>query len=148
MGYNPGLEEILARIINPERAGQERNQLTRSIVLALRELAQQNEINQETRDLVAFIAMALKAIYQSIDVSVYAWEKRGYWLKADKYRLEWDWTDYFAKSLTKAIIADDWENIAIQLPQIAEKLKGVEVPKRHRLGKPWIGARDKFNAGS
>ena len=33
----------------------------------------------------------LEAIDESIEQSVAAWEKRGYWLKADRFRQEWRW---------------------------------------------------------
>src|SRR5947207_14918354 len=81
----------LSRVINPESAGKERPRLTKAIVLAVRELAKQKEVNDEARDLAAFIALALKTIAEGIDVSVVAWEKRDYWVKADKFRMEWMW---------------------------------------------------------
>ncbi len=37
----------------------------------------QTEITDKTRDLAAFIALALEAIASTIDTSVEAWEKRG-----------------------------------------------------------------------
>ena len=52
----------MSRIINPESAGKERTQLTKAIVLSVRELAQQTDVTNEARDLAAFIALALKSI--------------------------------------------------------------------------------------
>jgi hypothetical protein len=70
----------LSPIINPDSAGKERTRLTKAIVLAVRQLAKQSQVNQEAKDLAAFIAMALRIISDGIDVSVAAWEKRDYWI--------------------------------------------------------------------
>ncbi len=67
----------MSRVINPDSAGKQRTRLSKSIVLALRQLARQSDTGGETRDLAAFIAVALEAISQGIDASVAAWEKRG-----------------------------------------------------------------------
>lgn len=130
----------MSRVINPESAGKDRTRLTKAIVLAVRELAKQQDITNETRDLVAFIALALKTISEGIDVSVAAWEKRDYWVKADRFRMDWMWTGQYADKMKVAIFTDDWGTIAATIPQIAQKLNKIEVSPNHRLGKPWQGA--------
>ena len=133
-------EPILSRVINPESAGKERTQLTKAIVLAVRELAKQAEVTNEAKDLAAFIALALKSISEGIDISVAAWEKRDYWIKADKFRMEWMWTGQVADKMKVAIFTDDWGTIAMLMPQIAQKFSKIMVSDNHRLGKPWVGA--------
>jgi hypothetical protein len=130
----------LSRVINPESAGKDRTRLTKAIVLAVRELAKQQEVTDETRDLAAFIALALKTISDGIDASVVAWEKRDYWIKADKFRMEWVWSGQYADKLKVALFTDDWATIAMTIPQIAQKLGKIIVSDNHRLGKPWVGA--------
>jgi hypothetical protein len=134
----------MSPIINPESAGKERTQLTKAIVLSVRELAKQTDVTNEARDLAAFIAMALKSISEGIDVSVAAWEKRGYWVKADRFRMEWVWTGQYADKMKVAIFTDDWGAIAMLMPQIAQKLSKIVVSDHHRLGKPWVGAFEKL----
>ena len=82
----------MSRIYNPDSAGKERKQLTRSIVLALRELMKQQGTDGLTKDLAAYVALAMDEVNGTIEASVAAWEKRGYWVKADKFRLEWEWS--------------------------------------------------------
>lgn len=130
----------MSRVINPESAGKERTQLTKAIVLAVRELAKQAEVTNEAKDLAAFIALALKSISEGIDISVAAWEKRDYWIKADKFRMEWMWTGQVADKMKVAIFTDDWGTIAMLMPQIAQKFSKIMVSDNHRLGKPWVGA--------
>jgi hypothetical protein len=130
----------LSRLINTESAGKDRTRLSKAIVLAVRELAKQTQVNQETKDLAAFIALALKQISAGIDESVSAWEKRGYWVKADRFRMEWLWTGQYAGKMRAAVLGDDWGSVAMLSAQIAQKLNRIEVAHNHRLGKPWTGA--------
>ena len=134
----------MGRVINPDGVGKERTRLTRAVVLALRELMQQSEPDRDTRDLAAFIALALKAVSETIDTSVSAWEKRGYWIKADRFRMDWAWSEKYAGDMKQAVLQDDWGKVAITAAQVTEKLKDVKVPQRHRLGTPWVGAWDKL----
>ncbi len=130
----------MGRVINTETAGKRRNQLNRGIVAAMRELMQQAEPNDLTRDLAAFIVIALFEIHEGVDISVQAWEKRGYWVKADRFRLDWEWTRQLGEQLKSALMAEDWGMYASLVTKIAVKLANVKVTPRSRIGTPWIGA--------
>jgi hypothetical protein len=135
----------LAKIYSPESAGKDRTRLSKAIVLALRELMKQSEPNKQTKDLAAFISMALQEIADNIDTSVTAWEKRGYWVKADKFRLEWEWAGTSAKTMGEALLKEDWGLVAVTSARVAQKLQKVTIPQKHRLGTPWAGAWDKLS---
>lgn len=137
----------MGQLINPDSAGKQRTQLTRAIVVAVRELARQTEPGPESRDLAAFIALALQTIADGIDVSVAAWEKRGYWVKADRFRMEWTWTEQYASKLKEAVLSDDWATVALLSMQTAQKLGKIQVSDNHRLGKPWVGAFEQLVRG-
>ena len=130
----------MGRIIKIENANRVRTQLMRSIILSIRELMSPSEPNQQTLDIAAYISLALTEIFLSIDGSVEAWEKRGYWIKADRYRQEWIWAENLGKAMRTAALEKDWGKIAVTAAQVAEKLKKVDVPKRNKIGTPWIGA--------
>jgi hypothetical protein len=130
----------LGRVINPDSAGKDRARLSKAIVLTIRELAKQAAPSPESRDMAAFIALALEQIAAGIDVSVAAWEKRGYWVKADRFRMDWLWAGQCAARMRTAIRADDWPSIAQLMAQTAQRLSKVEVSQNHRLGTPWVGA--------
>ena len=143
-GYFLVQEALLSRIYNPDSAGKERNTLTRSIVLALRNLMKQQSTDDLTRDLAAYVALALVEINATIEASVSAWEKRGYWVKADKFRLEWEWSGDMGKKLGDALLKDDWATVALTAAKVAQKLGKITVPERNRLGTPWVGAWQKL----
>ncbi|HEX2979528.1 MAG TPA: hypothetical protein VHO48_04630 [Anaerolineaceae bacterium] len=130
----------MGRLINTESAGKDRNRLTRGVVLAIRELMKQTQPDDKSRDLAAFIALALLGIAATIDDSVAAWEKRGYWVKADRFRMEWSWTERMGSQMRKAVLEDDWMTVASTSIQVAQKLMAVQIPEHHRLGTPWEGA--------
>ncbi len=130
----------MSRVYNPESVGKDRTRLSKSIILALRELMKQTEPNLVTKDLAAFVVLALSEIYENIDTSVEAWEKRGYWVKADKFRLEWEWAGSCAKILKTALLAEDWATVAVTSAKIAQKLNKVTIAEHHRLGTPWVGS--------
>ncbi len=137
-------EVAVSRITNPDSAGKERTRLTKGIVLAVRELTQQGEPGVESHDLAAFIALALAIISETIDISVEAWEKRGYWVKADKFRMDWIWTGQYAAKMKQALLNNEWGSVAQVAAQIAQIMSKVTVPPRHRLGRPWVGAWDEL----
>jgi hypothetical protein len=130
----------LGRIIHLDSAGKERNQLTRAIVLALGKRSEAGLSHEKQRDLAAFICLSLLAISETIEPSVAAWEKRGYWVKADRFRMEWLWTRDLAQRLRQALVAEEWNSIEQILIQVGKKFSGVKVSPRNRIGQPWIGA--------
>lgn len=136
----------MGRVINPDSVGKERKQLTRAVVIALRELTQQGKPSSEARDLAAIIALSLEAIAETVERTVVPWEKRDYWLKADRFRLDWAWAERIAGEMRRAVLEDDWAAIATLSAKVAEKLSGEKIPQRHRLGRFWEGAWEKLQA--
>ena len=134
----------MSRLIKTDTVGKDRARLSKAIVLAVRELAKQNDVTTEAKDLAAFIALALQTISDGIDESVAAWEKRDYWVKADKFRMEWRWAGQTADKMKTALAEDDWGTIAMLMPQIATKLNKIQVSDNHRMGKPWVGSHKRM----
>ncbi len=134
----------MSRIVKRENAGKDRNQLCKGIVISIRELSRQDKPNEQTHDLAAFIVLALESIANTIEESVAAWEKRDYWVKADRFRMEWAWAVPTAQSLREAIINEDWGKAAGIIASIASKMAKIKVSDHHRMGKPWEGAWDRL----
>jgi hypothetical protein len=137
----------VSRIVNTDSTGKQRTQLTKAVAVAVRELAQQTESGDEARDLAAFIALALGSIHSGIDSSVAAWEKRGYWVKADRFRMEWAWAGTTSEGMRNAVLNDDWATVAQLSVKTAQKLDGVQVTSGTRTGRPWAGAFERLKAG-
>jgi hypothetical protein len=127
-------------VIHTERAGKERNRLARSVVNALRQLGRQEQVDEQTRDLAAYIALSLEGIFATIDPTVEAWEKRGYWVKADRYRMEWLWTEKFGQQMGQAVLAEDWGSVALLVAEIAGKMEKFKEMRLKKGSEPWLGA--------
>ena len=134
----------MTRIIATSTPGKERAQLSKAIVITIREFMQKEKPDKCTRDMIAFIILALEEIAEGIDKSVSAWEKRGYWVKADKYRLEWQWTGTTAKKMHESLHQNNWGEIASTLLDIMGKFENIKVSNKHRMGKPWQGALKEY----
>lgn len=136
----------MSRVINPESAGKERNRLARSVLGAVRQLGRQEEVNDQTRDLAAFIALALEAIHATIDTTVEAWEKRGYWVKADRYRMEWLWAGQYGSQMSQAVLAEDWGRVALLAAEVAGRLNKYKELRTKPGAEPWQGAWKQLQA--
>lgn len=130
----------MGRVIRTESLASERTRLMKAMTLAVRELAKLGAFNSEARDLAAFLVLALDGIADTIERSVQPWEKRDFWLKADRFRMEWAWVETLRRELRKTVLAEDAGEIAFHLAALGQRLKDVQVSERHRLGTPWKGA--------
>jgi hypothetical protein len=137
-------EANLSRVINPDSAGKQRTQFVKATALAGRELIHKTQLDDEFLDLAAFMIIALNAIFDSIDPSVQAWEKRGYWVKADQFRMEWSWTQKLSNEMHNYWLAKDWPSVVQTAVKVLQKLGDVKIAVHHRMGKPWDGARFKL----
>lgn len=134
----------MSRLIDTESVGKQRNYLMKAIMLTMRELAPRQDVDDESRDMAAFIALCLEEIHGGIDATVAAWEKRNYWVKADNFRREWSWTGETGRQLRWAVLHNDWSEVAYLMPQIAARLSNVKLPKRNTVGRAWQGAYRKL----
>ncbi len=134
----------MSQIIKTSTPGKERARLSKAIVITIREFMRQQKPDQSTNDMIAFIILALKEIAEGINVTVAAWEKRDYWVKADKYRMEWHWTGETANELQMKFKQKDWQEIPGVLINIMSHFSDIKVSDKHRMGRPWQGAHKKF----
>jgi len=134
----------LSRLIKTGSASKDRILLEKGIVLAIRELTMQPAMDATTQDLLAYIALSLEAIGETIEESVVAWEKRGYWVKADRYRMEWVWASNLGEEMKQAILREDWGSVVRITAQVTQKMSKVKIYQRKRLGSPWTGSFEKL----
>ncbi len=130
----------MSRIINTNSVGKRRTKLLRTIALSVRELAKKKAVDSESKDIAAYISLALNEVAETIEPSVAAWEKRNYWVKADKFRMEWRWAQKYAEEMRIALLDDDWASVAQIAMQTAMKLQKIKISDKHRMGKPWVGS--------
>lgn len=130
----------MGRVINPERPGKIRQRLLKVLVIALDEYKSLDGASVRTKDIAAFIALTLEAISQTAERTASAWEKRDYWIKADRFRNEWKWVSTYGNRMQAAVLDGNYPLVHAIATDILEFVNDIELPKRHRLGTPWIGA--------
>ena len=104
----------MARVINTNSPGKRRGAYMRTIAEILRRLSQQQNITDETRDMVAWLVLCLRGIEATVEESMVAWEKRGYWKKSDDFQQKWWWSSLIATSLEELIKTDNWDELPEQ----------------------------------
>lgn len=135
----------MGRVINTNNPGKRRNAMMRTIAEILRRLGQEGgEINDEVRDMVATIVFCLRNIDESIIETIRAWEKRGYWQKADKFQQEWLWAEALANRLEKMLKEDNWVALPENMMKLFPHFSDIEVNKMTRNSADWEGAYDRL----
>jgi hypothetical protein len=130
----------MTRFIKTESGATLRNKLLKSIAITIRELGKQSSADSNTKDMIAFIILSLKKVSETIEEAIIAWEKRDYWLKADRFRLDWEWALKTSNELYMALLVDDWAVIASFIPVIADKCRNIKLTSRSNISKIWVGA--------
>ena len=73
----------MGRIVRTESGATRRRRILNGMAQALRAVAQRAEVSDdETREVLAFLALSLAELDESIEETAGAWERREYWLKA------------------------------------------------------------------
>lgn len=103
---------------------------------------------REERDLLTFLELCLGELVQSVEATATAWEKRGYWLKADRFRHDWAWADRLGRSLRDALDRSDQEGGRAVGMELATHLGNARPLASLIAARPWMGAWDKRNGTS
>jgi hypothetical protein len=125
---------------------QQRNAIRRTIAEILRRLLEKKTIDDETKDMLAFIVFGLRNMDQSIDQSAAAWEKRDYYIKADQFRREWLWLPDTANRLEEVLRSSDWATAPIELAGLAARFSDIKVTTLTKSPALWQGAYKKLIA--
>lgn len=134
----------MARIINTNSPGKRRHSYMRTSAEILRRLSQQKEINADTKDMAAMLVYCLRAIDDTVEESVRAWEKRGYWKKADDFQQKWWWSSLLGMSIEKLVKTGSWEQLPDAMVKLFPHFNGIQIHKMTRNPKNWEGSYRKL----
>ena len=130
----------MSRVIHTESPGKIRNQLRRTCAELLRHLSQKQAVDEEAKDMAAFLVLCLRHIDQGIDSSAASWEKRDYWMKAERLRQRWAWVNREAARLEAAIRDEAWDRLPEYLMALLPHFADVKVQRFTRSATLWAGA--------
>ncbi len=130
----------MSRVVNPNSTGKERSQLMRTAAELLRRLSQKRTVDDEAKDMVATLVFCLRGIEEGIEKSAEVWEKRDYWIKAERLRQKWSWAGEAAATLEYMIREDDWESLPQALAALFPHFSDIKVLRFTRDPSTWQGA--------
>lgn len=134
----------MSRIISTDGPGKVRNQHRRTVAEALRHLSQKPRLDDEAKDLAALIVFCLHGIADTVDQTIEAWEKRDYWMKAERFREEWRWLEPLTDELSAIIYEGRWGQLPAVLAQLMPYFAGIKVKQMTRTPRLWQGAYERF----
>jgi len=134
----------MGRVISVQAPGKIRNHHRRTVAEVLRRLSQKRELDDEAKDLAALIVFCLQSMSDTIDRAIEAWEKRDYWMKAERFREQWRWLDPMTDELSGVIYEGQWDQLPVVLAQLMPHFADVTVKKMTRKPSLWRGAYDKL----
>ena len=130
----------MSRVINTANPGKARSQARRTIAEMLRHLMFKKRVDEESKDMAALVALSLRDIAATIDVTTTAWESRDYFLKADRFRLEWEWVGAAAERLEHLIVSGRWDELPTELVALAPRFVDIRIAKMTRGPETWQGS--------
>ena len=134
----------MSRIINTANPGSERNRLRRTIAEILRHLMFKRGVDDEVKDMTATLVYALRGIAESVEVTTDAWEKRDYYVKADRFRLEWEWVTPAARRLQALAREERWDDLPRELAALAPHFADIRIAKMTRDPSTWASSHERL----
>ena len=137
----------MSRIIAAQSVGKKRNQLRRTIAEALHRMIRKPNFDQESQDLAALIVFSLQEIEKGVEQTATAWEKRDYYLKADRFRCQWEWINDAAFALETALLIGQAEQIPEILATLIPRFSDITVGRYTRATDMWAGCYQRLVHG-
>lgn len=138
----------MSRVISTNSVGKERRQLRRTIAEALRLLAHKPKFDEESRDLSALIVFCLRRLENGVEQTIQAWEKRDYFLKADRFQRQWEWVDDTAYALESALLLGQWDKVPEVLASLFPRFADITIGRYTRSADTWEGCYDRLVSGA
>ena len=129
----------MSRVIHVDNPGKRRNAARRSIAEILRYLSRKTQIDDEARDMSAALVFLLTEIKATVDESAAAWEKRGYWMKVERFVRDYEWIPEAAANLDDVIRHDAWDLLPELLADLSPHFDDIQIKTLTRKPTAWHG---------
>ena len=130
----------MSRIIHTDSPARNRKRLLKTLASAYQYFIQEKTTVEQQKDLCAFALLTLKALCESIDRTATAWEKRDYWLKADRLRNEWKWSSKAYDEIQAALITNNVTAALHCFDTLSGHLNSIVLPRKRSGRNLWQGA--------
>ena len=130
----------MSRVINIDNPGKRRNANQRTIAELLRRLSQKSILDEDAKDMASAIVFCLREISAGVEQTVTAWEKRDYWMKAERFLREWEWAGEMAANLEDVIRHEAWDLLPGLLAELFPRYTDIQIKTMTRKSDVWQGA--------
>ncbi len=130
----------MSRIIHTENPTKIRNYNRRTIAEILRRLSQKTAVDDETRDMAAMLVFLLREIDAGVEQTAVAWEKRGYWMKAERFIRDWDWLKEAAANIEDVLRHDALDLLPELLADLFPRFADIQLKSMLRKPELWRDA--------
>ncbi|MGB7538985.1 MAG: hypothetical protein WBM17_10625 [Anaerolineales bacterium] len=117
----------MGRIIHTTNPTRLRNLAIKKMTSAIREFLRSPKNEAGLFELGRTLTASLQEIFESVDRTAEAWEKRDYWLKADAFRRQWSWADKFLALMKTSVSAENSSDLQKQVIELGEKLGSLKI---------------------
>jgi hypothetical protein len=136
----------MSRVINTDSPGKRRSQSRRTIAEMLLLLGRKTEVDEETKDMAAMTVYLLRDMESTVTESVEAWEKRGYWMKAERFLRDWMWIRELAVNIEDVIRHEAWDLLPELLFELSPRFNDISLKTMTRKPDAWRGAYQRLLA--
>jgi hypothetical protein len=105
-----------------------------------RRLGEKTVVDDEVKDMAALLVFCFREIDAGIDESVIAWEKRDYWVKAERFRERWSWAGPASRAIEKIVREEAWDQLPLVLIKYLPQFEDIKIAKYTRSANVWRGA--------
>lgn len=134
----------MSRVINIDNPAKKRNANRRTIAELLRRLSQKASMDEDAKDMAATIVFALREIHEGVEQTVAAWEKRDYWMKAERFMRDWDWTGEMAANMEDVLRNEAWDLLPGLLAELFPRFADIQIKTMTRKADTWRGAYERL----
>ena len=138
----------MSRVININNPTKRRNYNRRTIAELLRRLSKKPRIDDDAKDMISTIVFALRDISTGVEQTAAAWEKRDYWMKAERFVRQWEWAVEAAANIEDVIRNDAWDLMPELLADLFPRFADIQVKSMTRKPDVWQGAYGRLIAES
>jgi len=136
----------MSRVVKVDNPGTVRNRLMRTAAELMRHLSQKSEVDDEVRDMAATLVYCFRQIDAGIDESALAWEKRDYWVKAERFRERWSWAGRAASDMEAIVRSESWDHLPSMLVKLLPAFSEIKIARITRNPSLWRGAYKRLMA--
>lgn len=136
----------MSRVIHVDNPGKRRNAARRSVAEILRYLSRKAQIDDEAKDMSAALVFLLTEIKATVDESASAWEKRGYWMKVERFVRDYEWIPEAAANLDDVIRHDAWDLLPELLADLSPHFDDIQIKTLTRKPTAWQGFYSRLKA--